>query len=282
MAASDEAQTAQDGAVRERISATPTFRKVILKATNNETVSRFVRQHGMRLGAARFVAGETLDEAVVALRVLNEQGFVCNTTILGEGVHDEATARGVVTQYKALLDRIKSEGLKCNVALKLTHLGLDLGEETAYRSVEEVIVHAAGLGNFVRMDMEESARVEVTLRIYERLRAAGHDNTGTVLQSYLYRTPDDLERLIPLKPNLRIVKGAYLEPKEVAYPDKKDVDRQYVALTERMLNEIAFTGVATHDDRIIDHVINYTDRRGIRRDRFEFQMLYGIRQQLQR
>src|SRR5215211_2959357 len=115
MAASDEAQTAQDGAVRERISATPTFRKVILKATSNETVSRFVRQHGMRLGAARFVAGETLDEAIQALRALNEQGFVCNTTILGEGVHDEATAYDVVAQYRMLLDRIAREGLKVNV-----------------------------------------------------------------------------------------------------------------------------------------------------------------------
>jgi len=122
----------------------------------------------------------------------------------------------------------------------------------------------------------------VTLRIYDRLRAAGHDNLGTVLQSYLYRTDDDLSRLIPLMPNLRIVKGAYLEPKSVAYPDKKDVDRGFVALTECMLNEIAFTGVATHDDRIIDHVINYVEKNSISRSRFEFQMLYGIRQQLQR
>jgi len=122
----------------------------------------------------------------------------------------------------------------------------------------------------------------VTLRIYDKRRAFGHENVGTVLQSYLYRTPGDLEGLLALKPNLRIVKGAYLEPKHVAFPDKKDVDRGFVKLTEQMLNEIAFTGVATHDELIIDHVINYTEKHGIGRDRFEFQMLYGIRQQLQR
>jgi proline dehydrogenase len=282
MVASDEAQSAQAGAVRERASATPTFRKVILKATNNDTVSRFVRRHGMRLGASRFVAGETLDEAIGALRVLNEQGFVCNTTILGEGVHDEATAQGVVAKYRALLDRIARERLKVNVALKLTHLGLDLGEDIAYRNVEELVIHAASLGNFVRMDMEESARVDATLQIYKRLRAAGHDNTGTVLQSYLFRTEADLAELLPLKPNLRFVKGAYLEPPEIAFTRKSDVDRQLVALVERSLLDSGFTAVATHDERIIEHVIAYTDHQGIARDRFQFQMLYGIRPQLQR
>ena len=282
MTSADGQVASSDSSARTRLDATPFFRKVILTATQNAMVAKGVRRYGMRLGAARFVAGETLDEAVVALRVLNEQGFVCNTTILGEGVHDEATARGVVTQYKALLDRIKSEGLKCNVALKLTHLGLDLGEETAYRSVEEVIVHAAGLGNFVRMDMEESARVDATLRIYKRLRAAGHDNTGTVLQSYLFRTEADLADLLPLKPNLRFVKGAYLEQPEVAYTRKTDVDRNLMGLLERSLQEGGFTAVATHDERIIEHAIAYTDKHEIARDRFQFQMLYGIRPQLQR
>src|SRR3954447_8105235 len=119
----------------DRVSPTPIFRKVILKATGNKTVSKTVRKYGMRLGASRFVAGETLDEAVAALRALNDQGLVCNTTILGEGVHDEATANDVVSAYKEVLDRIAAESLKCNVALKLTHLGLDLGEETAYENV---------------------------------------------------------------------------------------------------------------------------------------------------
>lgn len=263
-------------------SASPLFRKLILTGTNLAPVSGFVRKYGMRLGASRFVAGETFDECVPVLRGLNAQGFRTNTTLLGEGVDDEAKVNWVVSQYTEILNRIAAENLTCNVALKLTHLGLDLGEEVAYRNVEKLVVHAASLGNFIRMDMEESARVEVTLRIYERLRAAGHDNTGTVLQSMLYRTSDDLDRLSPLKPNLRIVKGAYLEPAGVAYQDKADVDRQFIALTERMLQENSYTGVATHDERIIDHVINYADRHAIPRHHFEFQMLYGIRQQLQR
>src|SRR4051794_10665416 len=142
----------------------------------------------MRLGAGRFVAGETLDECVKALRSLNDLGMRANTTILGEGVNDEATATAVVEEYIVVLDRIASEKLNANVALKLTHLGLDLGEEVAYKNVERLVKHAATLNNFIRIDMEESARVDATLRIYRRLRESGHNNVGTVLQSYLYRT----------------------------------------------------------------------------------------------
>lgn len=264
------------------ISATPVFRKAILGATNRPAIARLVRRYGMRLGAARFVAGETLDECVVALRALNDQGLRANTSLLGEGVQDESTAAWVVEQYVGVLDRIATEKLTANVALKLTHLGLDLGEEVAYRNVARLVAHAAGHGNFIRIDMEESARVDATLRIYCRLREDDHDNVGTVLQSYLYRTPDDLASLLPLTPNLRIVKGAYLEPPAVAYQQKADVDRAYVELAERMLLEGGFTAVATHDERIIQHVIAFTERHAIGRDRFEFQMLYGIRPQLQR
>lgn len=266
---------------RLAVSLNPLFRKAILGATHNALVARGVRRYGMRLGAARFVAGETLDECVAALRSLNAQGLRANTTLLGEGVRDEATARQVVDTYKQVLDRIAAERLVTNVALKLSHLGLDLGEEVAFRNVEEIVVHAAGHGNFVRIDMEESARVEPTLRIYRRLREAGRDNVGTVLQSYLYRTEQDLTALLPLAPNLRLVKGAYLETPEVAYPKKADVDRAYVRLAERMLCGPGFTAIATHDGRIIEHVIAFTRQHGIGTDRFEFQMLYGIRPQLQ-
>jgi proline dehydrogenase len=263
------------------ISLNPVFRKGILVATNNRVVARSVRRHGMRLGAARFVAGETLDEAVVALRALSEKGLRTNTTILGEGVKDEATAKSVVAAYIEVLDRIDSEKLITNVALKLTHLGLDLHEETAFRNVQRLVAHAAQYGNFIRIDMEESARVDPTLRIYRRLREAGYDNVGTVLQSYLFRTQQDLEDLLPLKPNLRLVKGAYLEPPDIAFSKKADVDANYIKLAERMLCGNSFTAIATHDERIIDHVIQHTEEKGINRDRFEFQMLYGIRQQLQ-
>ena len=235
----------------------------------------------MRFGASRFVAGETFDEAIPVLRGLNQKGLRTNTTLLGEGVMDQATTREVVEEYKTDLDRIAAEGLKTNVALKLTHLGLDLDSELAYRNLTDIVTHAATHGNFIRIDMEESSRVDDTLRIYQRLRADGHDNVGTVLQSYLYRTPADLESLLPLSPNLRLVKGAYLEPASVAYPRKEDVDRAYVKLAERMLVEGGFTAIATHDERIIDHSIEFASRRGITSDRFEFQMLYGVRPRYQ-
>ena len=259
----------------------PVFRKGILVATNNPLVARGVRRYGMRLGAARFVAGETIDEAVGVLRSLNEKGLRTNTTLLGEGVKDEATVQTVVVAYKAILDRIASERLITNVALKLTHLGLDLGEDLAYQNVAQLVAHAAGHDNFIRIDMEESTRVDPTLRIYRRLREAGHDNVGTVLQSYLYRTGQDLAELLPFSPNLRLVKGAYLEPASVAYPKKADVDANYVRLAERMLRESGFTAIATHDEQIIEHVVEFTQRHGIGNDRFEFQLLYGIRPQLQ-
>lgn len=264
-----------------RVDLNPLFRSGILAATSNPLVASTVRRHGMRLGAARFVAGESFDEAIPVLRGLNRKGLRTNTTLLGEGVKDAATTREVVAEYIRDLDRITAEGLQTNIALKLTHLGLDLDPELAYRNVAEVVAHAATVGNFIRMDMEESSRVDDTLNIYRRLRADGHENVGTVLQSYLYRTPADLERLLPLAPNLRLVKGAYLEPASIAFPQKVDVDRAYVELAERMLREGAFTAIATHDERIIDHVIDFTQRNGIGTDRFEFQMLFGVRPQYQ-
>jgi proline dehydrogenase len=259
----------------------PLFRKAILAATHNPLVARQVRAHGMKLGAARFVAGETFDEAVPVLRGLNAKGLRTNTTLLGEGVNDAATARRVVAAYREVYDRIAAERLTTNVALKLTHLGLDLGEDVAFANVAELAAHAAGHGNFLRIDMEESGRVDATLRIYRRLRAAGHDNVGTVLQSYLYRTDADIDALLPLAPNLRLVKGAYLEPPTVAYPKKADVDAAYVHQAERLLGEAGFVAVATHDERIIDRVAGIAAKQGLGPDRFEFQMLYGIRPQFQ-
>jgi proline dehydrogenase len=268
---------------RDRLgmSLNPFFRKAILAGTHNRAIAGLVRRHGMRLGGSRFVAGETLDEAVPVLRRLNEQGLRTNTTLLGEGVVGESQAETVVRAYVEILDRIASEGLTTNVALKLTHLGLDAGEDVAFCNVERLVRHAAMHGNFIRIDMEESARVDATLRVYRRLREAGHDNVGTVLQSALHRTMDDLESLLPLKPNLRLVKGAYLEPPSIAYQKKAEVDAAYVQLAEKMLLNNRFTAIATHDDRIIDHVIDFTRRHDIDNQRFEFQMLYGIRQQYQ-
>jgi proline dehydrogenase len=257
-------------------------RAAILRSANSPFLQRVVSRYGMRLGAGRFVAGETLDECVAVLRRLNDGGLHANTTLLGEAIPDADGAKVVVQSYVEILDRLADERLRANVALKLTHLGLSFDEEVAYANVERLVAHGAARGVFVRIDMEDSACVDATVRIYERLRAAGHDGVGTALQSYLYRTPADLERLLPLAPNLRIVKGAYLEPPELAYPEKRDVDSAFVELVERGLLGGAYIAAATHDERIIAQVQALAERHGIPRDRFEFQMLYGVRPSLQR
>jgi proline dehydrogenase len=257
------------------------MRSAILAAADSPRVQRVVQKHGMRLGAGRFVAGETLDQCIPVLRSLNERGLAANTTLLGEGVRDEAEAGAVVAAYEEVISRLVAEGLRANVALKLTHLGLELDEEIAYANVKRLVEHAQGLGSFLRIDMEQSAFVDPTLRIYRRLRAEGLDGVGTVLQAYLYRSEQDLAELLPLDPNLRLVKGAYLEPPAVAYPNKADVDAAYVRLVEASLSGGGYTAIATHDERLIEHAIRFTGEHGIGRDRFQFQMLYGVRPRLQ-
>lgn len=257
------------------------FRKGILLATHNRVVAGGVRRWGMRLGAARFVAGETFEECAAVLQSLNAQGLATNTTLLGEGVADESEAIEVVEAYIRILDSIHQRKLNTNVSLKLTHLGLDLGEDVAYRYVERIVSHARSLGNFIRLDMEESARTDATLRIYRRLREAGYDNVGTVLQSALLRSEMDLRGLFEYQPNLRLVKGAYLEPEGVARQHKEDVDAAYIRMAQDSLLNGGYTALATHDEQIIDELIEFTNQNNIGRDRFEFQMLYGIATQLQ-
>jgi proline dehydrogenase len=257
------------------------LRAGILRAADDRHVRRFMGRYGMRLGAARFVAGETLDECVVVLQHLADQGLHANTTLLGESVRDRAEAEGVAEEYGRILERLRAAQLPCNVALKLTHLGLELDEELAYRNVERVVEVAERVGSSVRIDMEQSSVVDATLRIYRRLREAGHDRVGTVLQSYLFRSERDLEELLPLAPNLRFVKGAYLEPPEIAYGDKADVDAAYARLVETALRGGAYAAIATHDEALIAHCLGFAEREGIGRDRFELQMLFGVRPGLQ-
>ena len=236
------------------------LRAGILRAADDRHVQGFMSRYGMRLGAARFVAGEDLDECVAVLRRLADQGLHTNTTLLGESVRDRGEAEAVANEYGRVLERLHAEKLPCNVALKLTHLGLELDEEVAYANVEQVVAIAERLGSFVRIDMEASNVVDATLRIYRRLREAGHDRVGTVLQAYLFRTDQDLESLLPLAPNLRFVKGAYLEPPDIAYADKADVDEAYLRLVETALRGGAYAAIATHDDATRDAVAGSDNR----------------------
>jgi proline dehydrogenase len=257
-------------------------RKAILAGATHRAPRAFMDRYGMRLGAGRFVAGETLPQCLDVLARLNGAGLHANTTLLGEDVESRAEAEQVLAEFATILDRIGERELRANLAVKLTHMGLLIDEELAYANVAALTAHAAERGNFVRIDMEHSGVVDATLRIYRRLRDEGRENVGCVLQSYLYRTPEDLEALLPLRPNLRLVKGAYLEPPGIAYPRKDDVDAAYRRLLERALQGGAYLAVATHDETLIAHTIRFTDSHGIGRDRFEFQMLYGVRPQLQR
>ncbi len=257
------------------------MRQSILTLSRHPRIVRWVRQYGIRLGARRFIAGETLDDCVRVLRRLNETGFVTNTTLLGEAVEDAATSQTVVDEYLVVLDRLAEEKLRTNLAVKLTHLGLAVAEDVAYANLARLVTHAASNGQFVRIDMEESAHVDPTLRIYRRLRAAGHENVGAVLQAYLYRSERDLLELLPVRPNLRLVKGAYLEGPDVAFPKKMDVDRNFFALITLSLIQGGYTAIATHDDRIIARSIAFINEQNIAPDRFEFQMLFGVRPRLQ-
>ena len=253
------------------------LRSAILAAADSPRLRRFVDRYGMQLGASRFVGGETLDEVVLTLRGLNEQGLRTNTTLLGENVTDRTEAEQVAATYHEVLRRVAAEKLQTNVSVKPTHLGAALDEQLGYASIERLVVEAGRLGNFIRIDMEDSSLVDPTLRIYRRLREAGYENVGTVLQAYLYRTPEDLESLLPLQPNLRIVKGAYKEPESVAYPKKSDVDAAYARLVERSIAQGGFTAVATHDEKLIEHALSIDPGP----ERMELQMLYGVRTQLQ-
>ncbi|HYL68718.1 MAG TPA: proline dehydrogenase family protein [Candidatus Limnocylindria bacterium] len=238
----------------------------------NNAVSRRV--------ARRFVAGETLDDAVEAGREVNHAKRSASLDLLGENVSDEAGARRASEGYLAIFDRIAREKLDANVSLKLTQLGLDLGEPLCQELLEGIVGHAAELGNFVRIDMEGSAYTQRTVEITKRVRAK-YSNVGTVMQSYLYRSEQDVNDLLRGGCRMRLCKGAYKEPPDIAYPKKSDVDANFVKLMKLLLPSGIYHGIATHDPAIIQATKEFVRQQNIGREQFEFQMLYGIRTDLQ-
>ena len=230
----------------------------------------------------RFVAGETIDEVIPFIRELNSENATASFDHLNESVGSEAEAEQEVNEYLNILAKIDEQKIRSNVSIKLTQFGLGIDPELAYQNARRVVVEAERRGNFVRVDMEDSAVTQVTIDIFKRLRAEfGLNTVGIVLQSYLHRTLKDAEELVKLPARIRICKGAYNEPPEVAFPEKKDVDANYVKVMQLLLSSDIYHGIATHDPKMVEATIDFVRREGIGKEKFEFQMLYGIRRDLQ-
>ena len=259
------------------------LRSSLLFLSRQQRIFDFVKNVGFaRQMASRFVAGETIATALAAVEQLNAKGITASLDLLGESVSSEAEARDTGRQYLEILDRIEQKKLQANVSVKLTALGQDISDELGLEIVRQVLERAKQYKSFVRLDMESSAYTDRTLDTFEQtLYPDFPENVGVVLQSALRRTLDDVERANRLKCRVRICKGAYLEPATVAFPDKADVDRNYVAAMHRLMEHGNYPGIATHDELIINEAKRFAKERGIASDRFEFQMLYGVRRDLQ-
>jgi proline dehydrogenase len=259
------------------------IRSTLLYLSDQPRVFRFVRNNRLAQSfARRFVAGETLDEALAAVRELNAKGITASLDELGESVTNERAARATRDVYLNILDRIAAAGLDANVSVKLTAMGLDISEELCVSLMQDLLERARQHRNFVRIDMEGSEYTERTLRLFEeRFFPSFREHVGIVLQSYLYRTRSDTERAVEMKTRVRLCKGAYKEPASVAFPDKKDVDGNYVKCMHTLMADGNYPGLATHDPRIITEAKRFARERSIPVTRYEFQMLYGVRRDLQ-
>ena len=259
------------------------LRSALLFLSRQPRLFRFVRHNGFaKAMASRFVAGETVDTAVAAVQRLNAQGISASLDLLGESVTNEAEARAAGVQYVRLLDAIAQNKLDANVSVKLTAMGQDIDDDLCESIMRSILDRAKERGGFVRLDMEGSAYTTRTLEFFEkRLYPSYPDTVGIVLQSALRRTAADVERAIALNCRVRLCKGAYLEPADVAFPSKADVDRNYVACMKALMDRGRYPGIATHDPAIIARATAFATDKGIERTRFEFQMLYGVRRDLQ-
>ncbi|MCL6562223.1 MAG: proline dehydrogenase family protein [Firmicutes bacterium] len=253
------------------------FRPLILALGANPWAEKAAQRWGLRLGASRFVAGEDWQAARAVVAELNRQGIEATVDYLGEALRDPAAIGEAQKTYLDILEEIAGQRLRSHLSLKLTMLGLLQGEEYAYAQLRPIVARAHQAGGFVRIDMEESRWTDATLAIYQRLWQTYPGSVGVVLQAYLYRTRDDLLRLSDQPRNFRIVKGAYREPRERAFPVKRDVDRNYEWLVEEAISRGHYVAIATHDEHLIARLRGWLDGRGVGRDRYEFQMLYGIK-----
>jgi proline dehydrogenase len=248
------------------------------------TLQRLASKYGMAPSsgfARRFIAGETIDEAIACVKDLPNKGLHLTLDYLGESVSTAAEAATAAADYVKIIGAIVASGIERNVSLKLTQLGLDVDRATAVDNMRRILEPADANGFFVRIDMENSPYTDATLDIVDTLWRQGHTSVGTVIQSYLKRSSDDIRRLNVHGVRVRLVKGAYQEPKTVAYQKKSDVDGAFVDLMQTLLDEGTYPAIATHDPKMIDATKEYAKAKGYASDRFEFQMLYGIRRDLQ-
>ncbi|HUQ49056.1 MAG TPA: proline dehydrogenase family protein [Gemmatimonadaceae bacterium] len=259
------------------------LRNALLYLSSQPRVFKFVRRNAMAKSfASRFVAGETLETALAAVKQLNAKGITATLDLLGESVSNESEARDGARQYIRMLDEIRRQKLDANASVKLTAMGLDISEDLCVSNMQNILDKAREYESFVRLDMEGSDYTEKTLDLfYERLFPSYRGNVGIVLQSYLYRSASDVDTANKAGARVRLCKGAYKEPATVAYPDKKDVDESYVRCMKLLLTDGHYPGIATHDEAIVTQTKRFARENDISNDRFEFQMLYGVRRDLQ-
>jgi proline dehydrogenase len=259
------------------------LRAVFLWLSEQPRIFGFVRKNAVaRKLASRFVAGETVNEAIQTLGELNRANLSASLDLLGESVLHAEEARRACATYLDVLDRIRDAKANANVSVKLTQMGLDVDEELCIDNMRAIIGRAKQYGSFVRIDMEQSSYTEKTLQLFTDVFYPEFGNAvGVVLQSYLRRTAGDVDAMIALGARVRLCKGAYQEPESLAFPDKKDVDANFIACMERLLEHGNYPGIATHDEKIIAHATRFTRNTRIGSERFEFQMLYGVRRDLQ-
>ena len=239
----------------------------------------FSKLPGFNQVTRRFIAGENIDDAIEAILELNHAGVTATFDHLGESTTSRAEAEADVREYLRVLDRIEYTGVNSNVSVKLTQLGLDIDEDYCLQNTRRIVEAAKRLDNFVRVDMEDSSKTGATLRIFKRLYNE-YGNVGIVLQAYLYRTEKDVDDVLAMGARIRLCKGAYKEPEAVAFPQKIDVDANFVKLMCKLLKSGIYHGIATHDERMIRATREFASAEGVTNDAFEFQMLYGVRRDL--
>lgn len=251
------------------------------KLSTNKAANKMAKKYGLKFGAKKFVAGDKIEQAVATVKEINNSGMSAMLNYLGEFVFSKDAARESKENSIKTLEAIYANNLDCNLTVKISSLGLGIGKEYCKENLREILEKAKEYGNFVRIEMEDYSSCQGTLDIFKELTEE-YDNIGTVIQAYLYRSEKDVDELNKYKANLRLVKGAYLESGEVAYPEKSDVDKNYDKIVKNHLLNGNYTGIASHDDGMIEEFIRFTEENNIPKTQFEFQMLYGIRSDLQK